>query len=234
MDESWTVRRVMSAPARTVSPDTGVKEVVELLSRYGISGLPVVDADDRLLGVVSEADLLLKEEKAGEDVRSRPFQLPGRRRVLSKAAGSNAGELMTAPAITVGPDTKLQDAARIMRERGVRRLVVVDEDHRVVGIVSRIDLLKAYMRDDAAIESDLEAIVKDVLWLQDVSLQVHVNGGIVSIDGKVGRKSDADLIVSLACRLAGVVEVRASIPFDEDDTRLSSDAREIWFRQESN
>lgn len=157
----------------------------------------------------SEADLLLKEEKAAEDVRSRPFQLPSRRRVLSKAAGTNAGELTTAPAIIVGPDTPLHDAARTMRERGVRRLVVVDDDHRVVGIVSRIDLLKAYMRDDAATKSDVEAIVRDVLWLRDISLEMHVKGGVVSIDGKVGRKSNADLIASLARRLAGVVEVHA-------------------------
>lgn len=134
---------------------------------------------------------------------ARPFQLPSRRRVLSKAAGTNAGELTTAPAIIVGPDTLLHDAARTMRERGVRRLVVVDDDHRVVGIVSRIDLLKAYMRDDAATKSDVEAIVRDVLWLRDISLEMHVKGGVVSIDGKVGRKSDADLIASLARRLAG-------------------------------
>jgi len=112
----------------------------------------------------------------------------------------------------------------------VRRLVVVDDDHRVVGIVSRIDLLKAYMRDDAAIKSDVEAIVRDVLWLRDLSLGIHVNDGVVSIDGKVRRKSDADLIASLARRLAGVVEVRSSMAYDEDDARLSSDAREIWFR----
>ena len=76
-----------------------------------------------------------------------------------------------------------------MRERGVRRLVVVDDDHRVVGIVSRIDLLKAYMRDDAAIKSDVEAIVRDVLWLRDISLAMHVKGGVCALTARSGERA---------------------------------------------
>ena len=205
--ESWTVRQVMSAPVRTVAPATGVKQLVHTLREYWISALPVVDGDGRLLGVVSEADVLVKN-----------------------GGGVTAADLMTAPAVAVGPDLELSEAALLMREKGVRRLIVVGYDGRVIGIASRADLLKVYLRDDDTIKRDVQAIVRDVLWLPDVGLTIKVSDGKVGIQGKVPSRGDANLITALTRRLPGVVAVKSAITYDQDDTKLPSHPRDLWFR----
>jgi CBS domain-containing protein len=203
MDESWTVRRVMSAPAVTATPHTGAGELARLLREHGVSGVPVVGEDGRPLGVVSEADLPPAKEPS---------------------TAATAGELMSAPAITVSPEAWLSEAAGLMRERGVRRLVTVGRDGRVAGVVTRTDLLKVYLRDDAAIEREVGAIARDVLWLPDDSLSVRVHDGVVTLEGRLGRRSDADLVVALVRRVPGVADAHAAIMFDEDDTRLPEPA----------
>jgi len=203
--ESWTVRHVMSAPVHIVAPAAGVRELVRTLREHGISALPVVDGEGRLLGVVSEADMLVTGGRL------------------------TAAELMTAPAVTVGPDLELSRAAGLMREKAVRRLIVVDDSGHVIGVASRSDLLKMYLRDDDVIKRDVQAIVRDVLCLQDHGLLVKVRDGKVGIHGKVPRRSDANLITLLTRRLPGVVAVKSAIAHDEDDTKLPSHPWDTWF-----
>lgn len=200
--EGWTVRQVMSVPVHSAAPATGVKQLVRTLREHRISALPVVDGERRLLGVVSEADVL-----------------------ITGGGGVTAADLMTAPEVAVGPGLEVSEAARLMGEKGVRRLIVVDDDGRVIGIASRADLLKVYLRDDDAIKRDVQAIVRDVLWL-DVSLSVQVSDGKVGIHGKVPRRSDRTSLQ----HSPGVVAVESAIAYDQDDTKLPSHPWDLWFR----
>lgn len=224
------VRDVMTAPALTVHADAGFKQVVELISRHRVSALPVVDEHGRPLGVVSEADLLVKEE--GADERGRLLELPRRRRQRAKARAATARELMTAPALTVAPDVTLPEAARRMREARVKRLVVVDEEGRVVGVVSRVDVLRVFLRPDDAIREDIQRLVRDVFWMEEGTVQVHVDQGVVRLDGRLDLRSDAEALRALAGRLAGVVAVEGTLTYMHDDTRHPSSAAELWFHPE--
>jgi CBS domain-containing protein len=145
------VRDVMTTGVVTVEPWTPFREIVTRLAEHRISAAPVADAEGNVLGVVTEADLLLKQEHADLE-----FNLPlawNRRRRLEreKAAAVVAGELMTTPAVTVPPTATVTEAARRMHTAGVKRLPVVNEAGRLAGIVSRADLLKVFNRSDEAI-----------------------------------------------------------------------------------
>src|SRR6266571_603091 len=133
------VKDVMTREVTTVAPATPVKEIARQIAQNRVSALPVVDSEGRVVGVVSEADLLLKEGRI-EAGHSSLFEPAGRRAERAKAAGFTAAELMTAPALTVAPEAPLAEAARLMRERGVKRLIVVDERGNLVGIISRGDV----------------------------------------------------------------------------------------------
>jgi CBS domain-containing protein len=145
------VRDVMTTEVVTVQPWTPFREIVTRLAEHRISAVPVLDAEGNVLGVVTEADLLLKQEHSDLE-----FNLPlawSRRRRLEreKAAAIVAGELMTTPAVTVSPTATVTEAARRMHTAGVKRLPVVNDAGRLVGIVSRADLLKVFTRSDEAI-----------------------------------------------------------------------------------
>jgi CBS domain-containing protein len=211
-----TVREVMTSWVRTVTQDTPATELIREMSEYHVSALPVVDDKGRLLGIVSEADLLARAKRLGTDAAAH-----GAARSGGKAVNGTdlvAGDLMTSPVITIGLQTSISEAARLLQEHRIKRLIVVGEDDQVAGIASRIDLLKAFVRDDAAIMEYVETIARDVLQLADCGLQV--DRGTVSIEGRVNRKSDADRLLSLVARLPGVVAVHGEIQYGTDDTRM--------------
>ncbi len=153
-----TVDTVMTKDVVTARPETTFKEIVTLLSEHHVSGLPVVDEKGRPLGVVSEADTLVKQEQHG-GAATRPLLGRKRRARWRKATGRVAGDLMTAPAVTVGPDATVTAAARTMAHKNVRRLCVVDGEGKLVGIVSRRDVIGTFLRDDDAIRTDIEELV---------------------------------------------------------------------------
>jgi CBS domain-containing protein len=206
----WKVGDVMSAPARTVPEDTGYKDVAATLADLRVSAVPVIDREGRAVGVVSEADLLPKEEQA-----SGGHRMP--RQARRRADAMTAAALMTSPALTVPASASLAEAASSMRAHEVKRLVVVDPDGAVIGVVSRMDLVKPYLRADEQIERDVRALMHDVLWLEGSGIHVHVGKGVVDVEGRVSRASEAAVFVDLAGRLAGVVAVRSSLTWDEDD-----------------
>src|SRR5207245_9321806 len=138
---------VMTRRVVAVRRDAGYKEIVAVLRSRRISAFPVLDDADRVVGVVSEADLLLKE--ADSDLPGG-VEGPGlRRKERAKASGVIAEELMTSPAVTIGPDASVADAARLMRARRVKRLPVVEEGDRLIGLLSRADALSVVERPDA-------------------------------------------------------------------------------------
>jgi CBS domain-containing protein len=184
---------IMTSPVVTVTPDTSLKDVAALLVERAINAVPVVDADDRLCGIVSEADLLGLEAAA-----------PGARTV----APHTAREVMSQSVYTLATDTDATAAARMMLRHGLKSVPVVAGD-RVVGIVARRDLLRLVARGDQDVRADLESRLKEELELLQ-RLRIEVADGVVTVAGagELGRQ----LVVGLARTVPGVVEVRSGDP----------------------
>ena len=212
----------MTKDVVVVEADDDFKTCVRLLNQHRISALPVVERGTRrLVGILSESDLLAKERERG----AKPALLTGRWIVEQVAAARTAGDMMTSPAIATWPASPLPDAARLMYRKGVKRLPVVDQANNVIGIVSRADLLKPFMRDDDAIRTD---IVDDLLFkslaIDPSTVDVTVERGLVRIGGQVETKSLADLVVRMIARVEGTVGVESRLSFRFDDSRLHLEA----------
>ncbi|MEU4425157.1 CBS domain-containing protein [Actinoplanes sp. NPDC024001] len=217
---TWHVSDVMTADVIAVGPDATYRELVDLLAARSINAVPVVDDDRRVLGVVSESDLLRKIEYVGAD---EPHWFERRRRAqLRKAAGRTATGLMTAPAVVALTSTSVRSAARRMDAAGVKQLSVEDGLGRLVGIVTRGDLLKEHLRTDQQIAADVRAAVHAIVLAENVSaVSTRVERGVVTLAGRVERWSTATLAVRSARLVPGVVEVRDRLTFDYDDHRLA-------------
>ena len=212
-----SVADVMTRDVITATPETPFKQLEQLMAEHGISALPVVDAAGVTVGVVSEADLLLKTEADGG---AGGGWSPGRRERDSKAHAQTASGLMSSPAIAVEPGAPLAAAARLMRKGSVKRLPVVDGG-RLVGIVSRADVLKAYLRSDADILADIvEGVIKSSMWLDPETIEVKVDDGVVRMHGTVDRRSDVEILSRLTLGVEGVIGVESSVTFRFDDRHV--------------
>ncbi|MFL9680007.1 CBS domain-containing protein [Streptomyces sp. KL110A] len=179
-------------------PDTSFRDVAKLLAEHDITGLPVVDADDHVVGVVSESDLLA-------------------RRALT------ARGVMSTPAVTVHAEEAAADAARLMVRRGVERLPVVDEEERLVGIVTRRDLLRVFLRPDPEIRRRIrEEVLADAMDLPPDAVDVHVLDGVVTLAGRLRQRSQASTLRRLAERVEGVVAVVDRLSAGDDGTRVDA------------
>jgi CBS domain-containing protein len=206
------VQDVMTRDVTTVAPATPLKDVARVLTDLGVSGVPVVE-DDAVVGVVSEADILVKER----GVQPPHHGLVGLLfsegvHVGEKLRAVSAGEAMTSPAITISPDRPVAEAAGRMIDASVNRLPVVDEDGALVGIVTRADLVRAFVRSDAEIAREIsEDVVLRTLWIAPEQVSVSVAHGFVRLSGRVGSESDVELVESLARRVPGVVSVESKL-----------------------
>lgn len=217
----WLVQDVMTRDVLVVSPDTPYREVVDSLVRGRVTAVPVVDAERRVIGVVSEADVLHKVEFIGDERQRRTFERPSRRAAREKAHAAVAADLMSAPAITVEPETPIVAAARRIEAARVKRLPVVDADGRLVGIVSRRDLLRMHTRPDQEIRDDIvENVLRRALWIDPVRVEVGVADGTVTMSGRLDRKSTVALLVRLVADVPGVVTVIDQLAWDFDDSEL--------------
>ncbi|GGM68085.1 CBS domain-containing protein [Dactylosporangium sucinum] len=215
------VRDVMTRNVVTVAPGAGYRRIVDLLVEMGVSALPVTGDDRRVLGVVSEADLLHKVEFNGADVHARLFERRRDRVAKEKAGGETAEQLMTGPAVTVSADATLTRAAQLMEHHRVKRLPVVDDDERLVGVVARRDLLRRYLRDDDEIRGAvIDGVLRGVLWLDPMEVVVAVKEGHVTLAGQVDRRSTAQIAVRLVRALDGVVGVTDDLEWGFDDTTV--------------
>ncbi|MFE0172884.1 CBS domain-containing protein [Streptomyces sp. NPDC059002] len=188
-----------------VGREAPFKEIVALMGQWKVSALPVLAGEGRVIGVVSEADLLPKEEFRDSD----PSHFDELRRLLdlAKAGGVTAGEVMSAPAVTVHPDATLPQAARIMARRHVKRLPVTDVHGLLQGVVSRSDLLKVFLRTDGELAEEVTRTVTAVLF-PDGGVTVAVESGVVTLGGTIRDKSLLPLVVRLTRAVEGVVDVR--------------------------
>jgi CBS domain-containing protein len=211
-EEEMKVRDLMTRDVVTVTPETTLKDAAALLVRHRISGLPVVDVDGGVVGVLSEADVLVKEggEPRREGMLTWLFEPDYAYR--DKLAARTVGEAMTAPPLTIGPDAPVHRAATRMVEDEVNRLPVVDEAGRIVGIVTRADLVRAFTRTDEEIADEIRTeILRRTLWLEPGAVQVRVEAGAVELSGEVETTNDAELLPRLVERVPGVVSVRADL-----------------------
>ena len=220
------IRELMSENPIAVGPETPLRDVAIILTENGFSGLPVIGERLEVLGVVSEADILVKE------------QGPVNRRggVLGwllagdagpdavKLAARTAGEAMTSPAITIGPEAHVSYAARLMTENGIKRLPVVDSHGTLIGLVTRADLVRAFARADDEIEREIrEEVILRILWIEAPSVVVRVERGEVRLSGRLERRSDAELLEQFVARVPGVVSVHSTLGWSWDDRKVSKE-----------
>ncbi|MFF4209540.1 CBS domain-containing protein [Streptomyces sp. NPDC001796] len=208
---------------------TPFKEVARLLADRRISGLPVVDDDDKVLGVISETDLVTRQSEASDRDKPRRrfrFVAPRAHRQAAKSSAFTAGQLMTAPPVTVHAEETIAEAARTMAHHHVERLPVLDEEDRLVGIVTRRDLLQVFLRPDAEIRDEvIEEVLVRTLRLPPMTIDVFVVEGVVTLTGQLERKSETEIAVSMTRQTDGVVTVIDQLTYRFDDSRLSSGGR---------
>jgi CBS-domain-containing membrane protein len=223
MDAMRRVTDVMTVDLVAVEPSTPFKELARLLREHELSALPVVDEHQNLVGVVSESDLMLKHEH-GE--RSPGWWRPRER---TKARGQTAAELMTAPAVTIEPEASLAQAARVMYRHEVKRLPVVDRRGTLLGIVSRTDLLKVFLRDDREIRDEVEeALFGPPGWAEPGTVRATVQDGVVTIEGQVERRSHVSVVLEIVAAVDGVVGVQSRLGYQVDDLAWGLDALTPW------
>ncbi|MFF1742662.1 CBS domain-containing protein [Streptomyces mirabilis] len=237
------VGSVMATEVVTARYGTPFKEVVRLLTEHRISGLPVIDEDDKVLGVISETDLMVRQAGVPDPYETpRRFRFTGltrgARRQAAKGRARTAGQLMSVPPVTVHADGTIAEAARTMARGRVERLPVVDDEDRVVGIVTRRDLIQVFLQPDEVIRREvIDEVLVRTLGLSPSTVEVAVYEGVVTLTGHVERRSEAEIAVSMTDRIDGVVAVVDRLAYRLDDSHLRPDesalhgVTEEWLRK---
>lgn len=214
-------RDIMTTNVITIAPDLAVEQIAQLLLSCNISGVPVVDAEDRLIGLVSEGDLLRRREGGTERHRSWWLNLlagpEGRAREFVKTHGHKAEDVMTREVMTVTPDTTVGEIAEILEKRHIKRVPVV-EDGKIVGLVSRANLLHGLAThkerisitsspDDRAIREQVQGLVAHEDWITHGSLNVLVADGVVELWGWVDSEDERKALMTAVGEIDGVEQV---------------------------
>ena len=215
------VEDVMTTEVVVVAEQTSFKAIVRLLEEGRISAVPVVDDSGVVVGVVSEADLLAKERYPHGSRGLNAVEGLRNRTALRKAEGAIAAELMSSPPVTVRQGTTVAEAARLAARAGVKRLPVVDDQGRPVGIVARGDLLKVFLRDDQEIRREVAEFIQPGVWAGPMTVDVTVADGVVRLRGRVRRRSFVAVLARMAEAVDGVVRVDCELGWDVDDTVLA-------------
>ena len=206
---------VMTADVVAAQPEWSLKQAARVMIDAGVSGLPVIGDNGQIIGIITEADFV--ETEAGRMV--------GRRRLFDTVFGekrtrtpSTVEAAMTRSPITVDRNTTIAEAARLMIDRKVKRLPVVDPNGHLEGIVSRGDILVAFARDDEAIADAVErGVIRRILMLESRDVSVHVADGVVMLSGQVPSRSDAKLLEELVGRIEGVIRCDSDLVWSFDD-----------------
>lgn len=193
----------MTTDVITVSTETGIRDAARLMFRNRVSGLPVTSPDGALIGIITEADFLRLEVERQEGATD---------------LGETVGEVMSPGVVTTGPETEVYDAAKMMTFQDIKRLPVVDDDSRLLGIISRADIVSVFTRPDDVIEDEIrEDLIRRVLFIDPDELNVTVTNGVVTFIGEIGTRNEARLLAELASRLDGVLHVESELAWRLDD-----------------
>ena len=211
-----TVADVMTRTVVVVPRSSPFKQIVRTMREYRVSAVPVTDADGTIVGLVSEADLILREDPSVWEPHF--FEGRTRREERRKAEALVAGDLMTVPPVTVDARSSAGDAARLMHRHDLKRLPVVDPDGHIVGIVSRMDLLAEFLRDDDEIRTEVVRQLVDDLGVTPDAVLVQVDDGVVHVEGRIERRSMVSAIWAGVRAVPGVIGVDERLTWELDDT----------------
>ncbi|MEU1473931.1 CBS domain-containing protein [Streptomyces sp. NPDC001668] len=201
--KSRTVGEVMTSDVVRAHPTTSFREVIRLLERHRISGVPIVDDDDKVIGVISGTDLV-REQAHRADV--------------GEGRAGTAEQLMSTPAVTVHPEQPVPGAARVMERHGIERLPVVDEEDRLIGIATRRDLLRVFLRTDEDVRREvIDDVMVGALGLAPDAVTVLVRDGLVTLTGPVERRSDVPKAIRAVWQLEGVAGMVNGLTHRVDD-----------------
>lgn len=210
-----TVNDVMTRAVASAYRGASFKDIVQVMIKRGITAMPVIDEGHRVAGVVSESDLLAKEEHKDGGKR-RWFGTRRDRSSWAKAQALTAEDLMTTPAITVHPEATIVEAARLLDQHRIKRLPVTDDEDHLIGIVSRRDLLRVFTRTDEEIRDEVR---HEVFALIDpTAVSVYVNHGVVTLTGTVRQRSLIPVVVRQAAATDGVVSVVDQLSSGDEDS----------------
>jgi len=203
------IQDTMTTKLVTTTPDASLKDAARAMAENHISGLPVVDAEGLVIGVLSEADIIAKEvdDTPRGSVLQRFLEGPP---VDDRFYARTVGDAMSSPALTITGDRPVAQAASTMLAEGINRLPVVDAKGLLVGLVTRGDLVRAFTRDDNAIFREIMQLIRD-LWLDATPLELNVDDGFVTIRGEVENEADARVLRTLIRRIPGVIDVDAKL-----------------------
>jgi CBS domain-containing protein len=201
-----TVRDVMTSRVVAVSQDADFRQIARVLCEFGVSACPVVSDGGTVVGVVSEADLLSKP--ADPELPAGLTRLRWKLDEQSKATAVTAEGLMTSPAVTISPDAPVNVAARVMKDRCLKRLPVVDERNHLIGIISRVDVLSVYERPDSGICDEVNETIAGDFGLDPADVAVTVRAGIVTLAGSVDQEKTALRLLARIRHIEGVIAVR--------------------------
>ncbi len=197
---------LMTTEVIAVSRDTELREAARLMFRNRVSGLPVTEPDGTLIGIITEADFLRLEVERQEGARDQV---------------ATVGEVMSIGVVTIRPEMEIYEAAKIMAVQEVKRLPVVDDDNRLLGVISRADIVSIFTRPDDVIEDEIrEDLLRRVLFIDPDELGVSVTNGVVALSGEVGTRAEASMLEELTNRLDGVFGVETKLTWlhaDVDD-----------------
>lgn len=197
---------LMTTEVISVSPEGAIRDAARLMFRNRVSGLPVIDGANQLIGIITEADFLRLEVAREEDAEPAPVE--------------TVGEVMSRGVVTVDPAMSIYEAAKIMVVQDIKRLPVVDPEDRLLGIISRADIVSLFTRPDDVIEDEIrEDLIRRVLFVDPDEVDVAVRNGVVALVGEIGTKTESRLLEELARRLDGVVRVDNRLTWRIDDTR---------------
>lgn len=213
--KSVTVKDVMTTRVVSVGKDASFRELAAALREHRVSAFPVVDAEEKVIGVVSEADMLTKEA-LGSEPHGMPGMITGLRRhkEQAKARGITAGDLMSSPPVTVTPEDTIERAARLMYKRKIKRLPVVDDGAHLVGIISRTDVLAIFDRPDEEIRTEIrDQVIRGAFLVDPATLGVIVKDGVVTLGGRPENNDVGHQIVERVRHVPGVVAVRDRLSY---------------------
>jgi CBS domain-containing protein len=209
----------MTTEILTVGPEASLKEAARRMLEGEISGLPVINDDGDLVGIITEADFMATEADRRVTRRAgllrlfvRDAEIPSHERLV--------GDVMTADVKVIGPESDHAEAARLMEKEGIKRIPVV-ADGRLIGLIARADMLKAYVRSDEEIIDEIQGhVMKDILWIDSRRVEIECVDGNVIVSGHLETKSDASLLIELTRRLDGVTSVSDHLTWEVDNTKL--------------
>jgi CBS-domain-containing membrane protein len=210
------VSDLMTPEPVATHPDAPLKDAARKMTEHRISGLPVTDSDNHVVGILTESDFV--------DLARAGGGAPGLLDVLfvdhKQAGPMTVSDIMTRKVVTIGPDASHVEAARVLHRKRIKRLPVVDDEGRLLGVISRADLLRIYSRSDEEIRDLIvDRILAKVMAVDPAMVEIRVEDGFVFLGGRLPTRTETQLLDYMVSELPGVMGVECGVRFDTDDTR---------------